>query len=95
MKKDVIKATKSPYDEDAVSPTNPWWYTVEGFLEWYDEVFREGYKRPRGRLPSTDIDVSEAMDALIDMGYEIEWADSSDVEGFIVYSVGKDDGRPS
>lgn len=60
----TVTITKSPYrdDEDL-----PWSYSDRSFVEWVDEVFREGYKRS-----NPPMSVEEAMDLVSDEGYELE-----------------------
>jgi hypothetical protein len=41
-------------------------YQEDGFLRWYDEVFREGYKRD-----NEPITANEAAAALSELGYEV------------------------
>lgn len=66
----LIKVTASPHAEDGQFP---WEYEQDGFLNWYDEVFRESYKRDI----SATTDITQAIDAMRDMGYTVECLDTN------------------
>jgi hypothetical protein len=58
-----IVITKSPYPMD--DPT-PWKYDAKGFVNWVDEVLREGYKR-NNTLLTTKKSIALARE----LGYEV------------------------
>jgi hypothetical protein len=61
----IVRVTASPHDEDQ---NLPWEYSDDAFLGWYDEVFRESYKRD----VAPTLSVLTAMDALETAGYNVE-----------------------
>jgi len=63
----LIRVLSSPH---AADDNLPWEYNPDGFLAWYDEVFREAYKRD---VPP--VDLMRAIDNLRGMGYVVEWDD--------------------
>lgn len=62
----TVLASPWPADENL-----PWQYDQVGFLNWYDEVFREGGKRE-----NPPVGVMDAIEDLRSQGYKIEWDDS-------------------
>ena len=64
----TIRIVSSPFPQDEGLP---WEYGQAEFLNWYNEVFRAGYKR--NNPPITCLD---AVDDLRRRGYAVEWSDS-------------------
>ena len=60
-----IVITSSPYRWD---DNLPWEYTVDSFLAWHEEVFREGYKKN-----NPPMGVEERISSLEEMGYQISY----------------------
>ena len=62
----IYKVVSSPYEED---DNLPWEYEEDAFVNWVDEVFLEGYKKPDDApFPG----VEECLDVLHGAGYEVE-----------------------
>tara|TARA_B100000927_G_scaffold279760_1_gene263610 strand:+ start:1316 stop:1519 length:204 start_codon:yes stop_codon:yes gene_type:complete len=59
----VITSSPYPWDDNL-----PWEYTLDSFLAWHEEVFREGYKKD-----NSPMGVDERIYSLEAMGYKISY----------------------
>lgn len=59
-----VRVISSPYPQDDGFPAE---YEEQAFLDWVDEVFREGYKKD-----ISPIELDTAIELLEELGYDVE-----------------------
>lgn len=62
MTKVIVRKSPDPEEEGL-----PWEYSEDAFIDWVDEVFREGYKKEN---PPMHLD--KAVQVITGFGYEVE-----------------------